>query len=203
MTSSNTFQFLVRLFYSLVNLVFAALTENATAGALQERLLAILGVRDLLSELLGLAGHRRFLIGVGSVLTYHDSLRGEVQRDVIEVLVLVETDLDSASSSADALHVVLVESDGDDVPGTRHFLNSDLVDGSWQVLKLKINDTNFIGLFHRVVSVKTGLSSDRAVACEHSLLGGLGLTALDGEGSWSLLLGVLRSGRSANGSVES
>ena len=137
------------------------------------------------------------------MLSNHDSLGGEVQLDVVEVLVLVEADLNSAGTCADALHVVLVESDGDDVPGSRHFLNSDLVAILRQVLKLKIDDTNFLGLFNSVIGLETGLSGDRVVTGEHGLLGGLGLTTGDCERSGSLLHVVLTSSWSANGSVES
>ena len=96
---------------SLVNLVFTTLTENSTASRLQESLFTILGVCNFISKLLGIARHFGLFARVSLMLTNHDTLAGEVKLNIVQVLVLVQTDLDSTIASADALHVVLFEGD--------------------------------------------------------------------------------------------
>lgn len=96
---------------SLINLVIASLTKDAATCGLQERLLAVLSVRDLLRELFGRTCHSWLLARVASMFVHHHALLCEVELDVIQVLVLVETDLDAASSPAYTLHVVFIECD--------------------------------------------------------------------------------------------
>lgn len=94
---------------SMIDLVIAALAKDAAARGRQELLLAVLRVSDLLCELLGRAGHVRLLSWVGCELVHHDTLLREVQLDVIEVLVLVQANLDATRTPTNALHIVLVQ----------------------------------------------------------------------------------------------
>lgn len=104
---------------SLINLVVSTLAKDAATCGLEECLLAVLSVRNLLSELLWTGTRHVWLLArITSVLVNHHALIREVQHEVIQVLVRVQTDLDAASASADTLHVVLVEGDRDDVTCT-------------------------------------------------------------------------------------
>ena len=103
---------------SLAHLVISTLSENTTPSRLEEGLLCLFCVCDLIGELSWSARKRGLFSRVLRELVDFNSLTGEVQLDVVEVLSLVETDLDAASTSADALHVVLVELSRDHVSST-------------------------------------------------------------------------------------
>ena len=88
--------------------------ENSSA-ALQHLLLLMPRIRDLLGKLLRWCCHVRFPAYVRLVLTHINALDFEVRFDILQVLVLVQSDLHSASSCARALHPVLVQFDLDDM----------------------------------------------------------------------------------------
>jgi len=90
-------------------LVFAALTENSTTCRLQESLLTVLCICDLFGMLSGLACHCGTLARITLVLLYHDAFASKVELDIIQILVLVQTDLNSTVSSADSFHIILFE----------------------------------------------------------------------------------------------
>ena len=52
---------------------------------------------------------------ISFVLTHIDALDCKVRFDILQVLVLVQSDLHSASARARALHPVLIQSDLDDM----------------------------------------------------------------------------------------
>lgn len=95
----------------MIDLVITALAKDAAACARQELLFAVLRVGDFLCKLLRWASHIWLLTWISGILVHHDSLLGEIQLDVIQVLVLVETDLDAASTTAHALHIVFIQCD--------------------------------------------------------------------------------------------
>ena len=90
-------------------MVLAALTEYSTICCRQELLLTILRVCDLRGKLLRRSSHLRLFARVGHMLANHDSTASEVELDVVQVLVLVQTDLDSSIASAYTFHIVLLE----------------------------------------------------------------------------------------------
>ena len=102
----------------MIDLVFTTLSKDATSCRRQELLLAVLGVSNLLGELLRWACHVWLLSRVADELVDHDTLLREIQLDVIQVLVLVQANLDAASTATDALHVVLVQCNINDVTCT-------------------------------------------------------------------------------------
>ena len=95
-----------------------ALTKDAATCGRQELLLAVLSVGNLLGKLLRWASHVWLLTRVALELVYHDAFRGKVQLDVIQVFILVKSDLDATSTAADTLHVVFIERDGDNMTST-------------------------------------------------------------------------------------
>ena len=149
---------------SVLHLVRATLAKDAATSGRQEFLFARSRVCDLLSKLLRMPSHLRLLAVVDGVLTGHYTLSCKIQLDVIQSFVCVETDLDAASTSADSLHVVFVQSSRNDVFGARHFLHPNQVCMLRQVLKHKIDDLHFSWLTHSVVCRERGLSGDRIVA---------------------------------------
>lgn len=164
---------------SLVDLIFTALTKDAATSGLQELLLTVLRVGNLFGELLGWACHGWLLTRVTFMSFNHDTLGCEVQLDVIQVLVLVESDLDATSTAAHTFHVVFIERDRDNMTSTGHFLNFDLVNILTQVLKLEIDDTDVTSWLVCVVGCERRLTGDGVVTSEHGLLSGLGLASLD------------------------
>jgi len=103
---------------SLIDLIRTALSKDAATRGRQELLLAVLSVGNLLGKLLRWACHCRFLPWVCIELVHHNALLSEVQLNVIQVLILVKSDLDATCTAADALHVVFIERDGDNMTST-------------------------------------------------------------------------------------
>lgn len=168
---------------SLRHIVLAALSKDAAAGGRrQEFLFAVLSVLDFLGKFLGRSGHGWFLARVVFVISHHHTGLGKVQLDVFEVLVAVKSDLDAASSEANALHVVLIEGGRDNVTRARHLFDSNRVNVGIQVLKLEVDDARLAGGYDLVVGSQARLARDRVVAGEHCLLNGFRLTASDREG---------------------
>lgn len=98
---------------------------------------------------------------------------------MVEVLVLVESNLNTSSSFANTTEVVFVKSHVDHVLGARHLFDTELVSVFWQVTQFKVNDGDLVRLAHLVVGTQSRPASDGVVACEHCLLSGFGLTAWD------------------------
>ncbi len=90
-------------------MVATSLTENASVSCRQEALLALLRIRDFLSELFGRACHLGLLAMVWTVLLRRNALLGKGQRDVLQILVLVQSDLDATRAFADTAEVILVQ----------------------------------------------------------------------------------------------
>ena len=160
--------------------VTATLTEDARVCGRQEALLALTGVCDLLGELLGRACQVRLLARVIVEFFDSDALLLEVQLNVVERLLSVEPDLNAARASANALHVVFIERNVDDILGTRDFLHANDVGALRQAGELQVNDTHFIAATNAVVGLQTRGTSDRVVARQHCLLRSLSLTAWNG-----------------------
>ena len=103
---------------SLVDLIRTALTKDAATCGRQELLLAVLSVGNLLGELLRWACHCRLFARVPRKLVHHNALLGEVQLNVIQVLILVKSDLDATCTATCTLHVVFIERDVDNMTST-------------------------------------------------------------------------------------
>ena len=103
---------------SLIDLIRTALTKDAATSGRQELLLAVLSIGNLFGKLLRWASHVWLLTRVAGELVHHDALRSEVQLDVIQVFILVKSDLDATSAAAGTLHIVFIERDGDDMTST-------------------------------------------------------------------------------------
>lgn len=68
------------------------------------------------------------------------ALNREIGLDVLQILILVQSDLHSAGARAGALHAVLVELDLNDVARTRHLLDCRLVRVVRQPAQLQLID---------------------------------------------------------------
>ena len=95
----------------MIDLVISALAKDAATCSRQELLLAILRVCDFLCELFWWPGHIWLLTWVSGELVHHNPLLSEIQLDVVQVLVLVQTNLDATSATAHTLHIVFVQCD--------------------------------------------------------------------------------------------
>lgn len=80
-------------------------------------------VRDLFRKTFGWGGHVRLPAHISLVFAHIDALDCEVRFDILQILVLVQSDLHSAGTSARAFHPVLVQPDLDDVTSARHLLD--------------------------------------------------------------------------------
>ena len=78
----------------------------------------IASVRDFVGKLLGRACQIRLLAWIVIILGNRDALLLEGKLNGIQVLLRVESDLNSTCASADALHVVFIEGDVNDVLST-------------------------------------------------------------------------------------
>ena len=90
--------------------------ENSTA-TLQHLLLLMPRIRDLLCKIFRWCGHVRLSADIRFELARIDALDCEVRFDILQVLVLVQSDLHSTSTCARAFHPVLIQLDLDDVAG--------------------------------------------------------------------------------------
>ena len=97
-------------------------------------------IRDLFRKLLGWGGHVRLSAHISFVFTHIDALDCKVRFDILQVLVLVQSDLHSAGAGARALHPVLVQPDLDDVTSAGHLLDCLVVRVRGQTAQLELDN---------------------------------------------------------------
>ncbi len=90
-------------------MVATSLTKNASVSCRQEALLALLRICDFLGELFGRACHLGLLAMVWTVLLRRNAFLGKGKLDSLQILVSVQSDLDTTRAFADTAEVVLVQ----------------------------------------------------------------------------------------------
>lgn len=179
-------------------LVVSGVSVHVRVLCRQVRLLVATAVCDVSVRFPGGLSQLGLLTCFLGRLLHGESLLQVVQLDCVEALSLVESNLDSARSQADSLHVILINHRADDVSRTGKSLKVSRLEVGGQVSQGKVNN---LGLAIVIIGGERVGTGEGVAAGEEGLFGGFGGTSWNAVGRGLVVLLSNGSG-CVNGLVE-